>query len=181
MGFRGEVNPRAERMGDIETACVVQHGRPAVWETVAQFAHELSAHKPCSSSPQRVKFIMDYFLMAREGWSISIHQFVELLKSRWPLLKVKPASSPDGFRSIDFQFEMANSTLDGSLTQEGSTIICNGALRDCAEFALWYHSMLPPEAKPLLLFDEGYNRSIELREGTTLEDILHAFKNKPLH
>jgi len=75
---------------------------------------------------------------------------------------------------------MAHSTMDGSLSSEGSTIICNGALRDCAEFALWYRSMLPPEAKPLLLFDEGYNRSIELREGTTLEDILHAFKNKPI-
>jgi hypothetical protein len=123
---------------------------------------------------------MDYFLMAREGWSISVHQFIELLKSRWPLLKVRPASSPDGFRSIDFQLDMANSTIDGSLGSEGSAITYNGALHDCAEFALWYGSMLPPEAKPLLLFDEGYNRSIELGEETRLEDILLVFKNRPI-
>ncbi len=123
---------------------------------------------------------MDYFLMAREGWSISAHQLIELLKSRWPLLKVGPASSPNGFRAIDFHFEMANSTIDGSLSSDGSTLICNGALRDCADLALWYHTMLPPEARPLLLFDEGYNRSIEIKEGTTHEDILRAFKNKPI-
>jgi hypothetical protein len=122
---------------------------------------------------------MDYFLMAREGWRISAHQFIDLLKSRWPLLEFKPASSPAGFRLIDFQLEMANSTIDGTLGGEGSTIIYNGALRDCAEFALWYGSMTPPEAKPLILFDEGYNHSIELGKETTLEDILFTFKNKP--
>jgi hypothetical protein len=122
---------------------------------------------------------MDYFLMTREGWSISVHQFIELLKSRWPLIKIKPASSPEGFRAIDFQLEMTNSTVDGSLGGEGSTILYNGALRDCAEFALWYGSMIPPEAQPLMLFDEGYNHSIELGEKTTLEDILLTFTSKP--
>lgn len=122
---------------------------------------------------------MDYFLTAREGWSISVQRFLELLKSRWPLLKIKPASSPNGFRALDFQFEMAHSTIDGSLASEGSTVIYNGAMLDCAEFALWYCSMLPPDAKPMLFFDEGYNLSIELGEKTTLEEILHAFKNKP--
>ncbi|MFY0573680.1 hypothetical protein ACN28S_04280 [Cystobacter fuscus] len=91
---------------------------------------------------------MDYFLLARAGWRTSVHQFIDSLKSRWPLLKIKPASSPEGFRSIDFQLEMANSTIDGSLSGEGSTIIYNGALRDCAEFALWYGSMIPPKPSP---------------------------------
>ncbi|WNG14995.1 hypothetical protein [Cystobacter fuscus] len=122
---------------------------------------------------------MDWYLMTRDGWSISVQQFVALLKSRWPLLKLKDASSPEGFRSIDFQLEMSNSTIDGSLGGEGSTIINNGALRDCAEFALWYGLMISPEAKPLTLFDESYNHRIELGEKTTLEDILLTFKNKP--
>ncbi|ATB36693.1 hypothetical protein CYFUS_002108 [Cystobacter fuscus] len=122
---------------------------------------------------------MDWYLMTRDGWSISVHQFIELLNSRWPLVKFKSAFSSEGFRSIDFQLEMSNSTIDGSLGGEGSTITYNGAMRDCAEFALWYGSMISPEAKPLMLFDEGYNHSIELGEKTTLEDILLAFKNKP--
>lgn len=123
---------------------------------------------------------MDYFLMARKGWVMSTHHFIDILRSRWPSLKVATASSPDGFRAIDFQFDMLNSTIDGSLGGEGSILIYNGALRDCAEFALWYVSVLPLDAKPLMLFDEGYNRSIELGGGTTLSDVLDTFSNKPI-
>jgi hypothetical protein len=124
---------------------------------------------------------MDYFLMAREGWTLSAQQFVEILKSRWPLVHVRPAEIPGGVRVIEFQFEMADSTMNGALHRGGATVILNGALRDCIEFVLWYRSRLPPEARPMLFFDEGYNRDIEIQDGTTLEDVLRAFTNKPAH
>ncbi|OJT22636.1 hypothetical protein BO221_23020 [Archangium sp. Cb G35] len=47
MGLWGEGNPSAECMGDVEAVCVVEHRRPAIWETRPQFSHELSAHQAC--------------------------------------------------------------------------------------------------------------------------------------
>jgi hypothetical protein len=73
---------------------------------------------------------------------------------------------------------MKESTVLGALNREGSAVIYYGDIRDCAEFALWYQAVVP-EARPLLLFDEGYNRSIELRPKTTVEDIIRALCDDP--
>jgi hypothetical protein len=117
---------------------------------------------------------MDYFLLAREGWGISEQQLAQLLRAHWPSVRIEKITKPTDSHSIEFQLPMKESTLQGALNREGSTIIYFGAMRDCAEFALWYQSVVPPEGHPLLLFDEGYNRSIELQARTTVEDILEA-------
>jgi hypothetical protein len=62
----------------------------------------------------------------------------------------------------------------------------DGALRSvdsvsggrCAEFALGYQAIFP-KGQPFLLFDEGYNRSIELRPETTSENIVSALHDTP--
>jgi hypothetical protein len=65
-----------------------------------------------------------------------------------------------------------------SVNLEGSTVVFYGTPRDCAEFALEYQALFP-RGQPFLLFDEGYNRSIELRPETTTEDILRALHDAP--
>ncbi|KFA90560.1 hypothetical protein [Archangium violaceum] len=71
---------------------------------------------------------------------------------------------------------MSESSIDGHLNLEGSTVVFHGAPGDCAEFALEYRAIFP-QGQPFLLFDEGYNRSIELRPETTGEDIVSALQD----
>jgi hypothetical protein len=121
---------------------------------------------------------MDYFLMSRNRRSIEVQRFTDLLASRWPSSKVKRISDPQDHHSVEFQLPMSESTVLGALNREGSTVIFYGALRDCAEFALWYQSAVP-ELCPLIMFDEGYDRSIDLRTDTTAEDIIQALCDEP--
>jgi len=117
--------------------------------------------------------LMDYFLMGREGWSLSEQEFIQFLTSRWHFATIKPVDIPGGSRSVDFRIPMSESSIDGHFNLEGSAVVFYGDIRDCAEFALWYQSSMP-EGRPFLLFDEGYNHSIELRPETTVEDIISA-------
>ncbi|PTL76240.1 hypothetical protein [Vitiosangium sp. GDMCC 1.1324] len=121
---------------------------------------------------------MDYFLMARDDWRIQTERFVELLASEWPAVKLKLIPDPQDNHAVEFRLPMKESMVLGALNREGSAIIYYGALRDCAEFALWYQSVVP-EAQPFLLFDEGYNCSIELKPETTAEEIIRALGGGP--
>lgn len=121
---------------------------------------------------------MDYFLMGREGWCLSAREFIEHLASRWPSATIKSVDIPGGSRSVDFRIRLSESWIDGHLNLEGSTVVFYGAIRDCAEFALWYQASMP-KGRPFLLFDEGYNHSIELQPETTVEDIISALHDAP--
>jgi len=111
--------------------------------------------------------------MGREGWGLSAQEFIQTLTSQWYSAAIEPVDVPGGTRSIDFRIQMSESSIDGHFNLEGSTVVFYGAIRDCAEFALWYQTPMP-EGRPFLLFDEGYNHSIELRPETTVEDIIRA-------
>ena len=121
---------------------------------------------------------MDYILMGREGWCLSEQEFIQVLSSRWPSTIIKPIDVPGGMRSVDFRIRMSESSIDGHFNLEGSTAVFYGTPRDCAEFALGYQALFS-NGQPFLLFDEGYNRSIELRPETTIEDIINALHDTP--
>lgn len=121
---------------------------------------------------------MDYFLMSQDRRSIEVERFIDLLRARWPASRIKTLPDPEDHHSVEFELPMEESTLLGSLNREGSTVIFYGAIRDCAGFALWYQSVVP-ELCPLLMFDEGYDRSIDLQPDTTAGDIIHALSDEP--
>lgn len=121
---------------------------------------------------------MDYFLMSRSRQSIEVERFIDLLRGRWPMGRIKTMQDQEDHHSVEFELPMVESTLLGSLNREGSTVVFYGAIRDCAGFALWYQSIVP-DACPLLMFDEGYSRSISLNPDTTAEDIIHALSDEP--
>ena len=120
---------------------------------------------------------MDYFLMSRNRRSIGVGRFVELLRAQWPTGRMKSIADPEDHHSVEFELPMKESTLLGSLNREGSTVVFYGSIRDCAGFALWYQTVVP-EVCPLLMFDEGYSRSIGLNPDTTAEEIIHAFSDE---
>jgi hypothetical protein len=122
---------------------------------------------------------VDYFLMGREGWSLTEQEFIRLLNSRWPSATIKRVAIPGGDLAVDFRVPMSESVIDGHFNIKGSAVVFYGDIRDCAEFSLWYKAALPT-GQPFLLFDEGYNRDIQLQPETTVEDIISALRDEPL-
>ena len=115
--------------------------------------------------------------MSRHRRSIKVERFIDLLGSQWPGGKIKNLVDLEDHHSVEFELPMEESTLLGSLNREGSTLVFYGAIRDCAMFALWYQSAAP-DVCPLLMFDEGYERSIDIHPGTTPRDIIHALSDE---
>jgi hypothetical protein len=115
--------------------------------------------------------------MGRESWSLTEQEFIRFLLSRWPSATIKPVDIPGGARAVDFRVQMTESIIDGHFSTNGSTVVFYGAIRDCAEFALWYKAAMPT-GEPFLLFDEGYTRRMELQPSTTVQDIIGALDNE---
>ena len=68
---------------------------------------------------------------------------------------------------------MPGGALDGKFDQEDSAVCIDGAFEDCAAFALWFRSLVPPE-QPLVFYDEGLNFQVALSPHTTVADIVSA-------
>lgn len=118
---------------------------------------------------------VDYFIMGREDWRLSEQEFIQALLSRWLSASIRPVDIPGGSRSVDFSLQMSESLIDGYFNPTNSAVIFFGTARDCAEFALAYQALFPM-GQPYLFFDEGYNRSIELRPDTTTEHIIRVIR-----
>lgn len=119
---------------------------------------------------------MNYCLMTQSGHNIEPEYFMKLLAARWPAAVIKFVSDPQDGHAVEFRLSMGSSTMEGALNREGSGLIYAGAIRDCAEFALWCQATFP-EGQPYLMFDEGYNRHISLRLDTTREEIVSALSD----
>lgn len=107
------------------------------------------------------------------GWSMSVSDFVRRLSERWPDARTQQHDD-----ELRFELQLV-AALSGSLerlgkTQSPSLVIDYGDLRDCAELAHWYRSIVPAQQE-LLFCDEGMNGRIFLKPDTTPDDILHAF------
>ncbi|HSP79054.1 MAG TPA: hypothetical protein VLQ93_11020 [Myxococcaceae bacterium] len=113
----------------------------------------------------------NYTLLDRSGWSIPPRDFARLLRSRWPDAQVEELSDTEGPRSVEFRVPMAHhSQVEGSLKRQVPAPVFTGALRDCAEFAVWCSS-LAPSRDWLLSCDQGH---LHLEPHTTVEDIVRA-------
>lgn len=104
--------------------------------------------------------------------------FAGKLVARWPDAIIEEME-----KELEFQLKMLHGILYGSLgrlerTQSPSLVIGNGDFEDCADFVLWYRSIVP-RTQALLFCDEGYDSKIMLEPGTTQADIFRAFKYTP--
>jgi hypothetical protein len=121
---------------------------------------------------------MNYFFITEREGLFPASRFAHLLHSRWPQATVEEVQNPADIHALEFSIPMVHSRVDGSLNREGDSVVFIGDLRDCAGFALWCHSQIPP-GEPATLCDESMSGSIEVNAATTLSDIFHAFGYQP--
>jgi hypothetical protein len=117
---------------------------------------------------------MNYFVITESEGAVSPGAFTRLLKSRWPLATVEEVHNPANSHALEFSVPMMHSLVEGSLNREGCSIVFIGDLRDCADFALWCRTLLPPN-EPATFCDESMSGSLELGSTTTIADIFRTF------
>jgi hypothetical protein len=121
---------------------------------------------------------MNYFIITKSEGAVSPGDFTRLLKSQWPMATVEEVRNPASSHALEFSVPMEHSQVDGSINREGCSIVFIGDIRDCANFALWCRTLLPPNERATFC-DETMSGSLELGTSTTLADIFRAFGYQP--
>jgi hypothetical protein len=124
-----------------------------------------------------VGFVSYFFITKREG-VLPAQLFREWLRSRWLHAEVEEVLNSADIHALEFRVPMKHSRVDGALNREGDSVVFIGDFRDCAEFALWCHGLLPA-GEPVTFCDEGMSGSLELEPSTTLADIFNVFRYEP--
>jgi hypothetical protein len=120
---------------------------------------------------------MKIFMFAPDATSLSFFEpafFERALRGRWPNAKLDQPTSPDDTHARDWEIVMRHGLVVGWFGRDGVTMICDGDIRDCGEIALWYRSIVP-QTQLLVVYDESYAVSVELRSGVALDDLVGPF------
>jgi hypothetical protein len=121
---------------------------------------------------------MDYYLMAKGGWALTAEAMSRFLAERWPGVRLTQVENPRSSHGLEFELPMTDSLLRGSLHRKGNAIIFFGDMPECAEFVLWFRSVVPASV-PLFLCDENVSDGVDLTDTSTKEDVLRALKYVP--
>jgi hypothetical protein len=119
-----------------------------------------------------------FFIPQRQGLLPPASSFRQLLHSRWPQAQVEEVLNPADIHALEFRIAMAHSQVYGSLNRAGDSVVFVGDIRDCAEFALWCRSIIPPD-EPATFCDESMSGSLDLDASNTVADVLKAFSALP--
>lgn len=122
---------------------------------------------------------MSFFAISTGSWSIPAQDFMLRMRSRWPGVVIREVTSPDTSNLLTFELTMPHSeAVDGALQSAGKSIYLDSDLRDAAQLALWFRSLVPP-SEPMVFCDESMSGYLDLNSDTTETDIFRAFDYEP--
>ncbi len=118
---------------------------------------------------------MEYLITppSTTNWKINQTDFIESLKQHWSKIEINLINNAEDFYSLEWiiKFPNKNQRLDGALHQDKQGISLDGDLKTCANFAIWFRSLVP-ENQALLFYDQGYNFDIQLQKNTQILDFM---------
>jgi hypothetical protein len=118
-----------------------------------------------------VKFIISS--LDENEYRVDSKSFIEQLRAQWPKAEVREIK--DAVDPYLFEWILPiGHRIDGALHRSLTTISLEGSLEDCAIFAVWYRTFVPP-TYGLLFFDQGYHGHVNLHNETTEQQIIDAF------
>ena len=62
----------------------------------------------------------------------------------------------EGNRLLTWEFTGTHGSMDGYLNRKRQVVVLDGDVRDCAEFAQWYRSIVDSQYE-LIFYDDSYN------------------------
>jgi hypothetical protein len=114
---------------------------------------------------------MNYHLIARGGWGMPPRSLVQRMRERWPSARLVENEESENRWFFEFHLPMSRSEVSGKIERKVNALVFTGDLRDCAELALWWRSVVPTE-QLLLTCDQG---DLYLKANTSADDIVRAF------
>jgi hypothetical protein len=122
---------------------------------------------------------MNYFVSPPDKTDLKIEsaQFINRLKADWQNIDIRATDNQD--YSLEWIIPIKNRRLEGSLERTEPCVVLDGDVRDCANFALWFRSLVERKYR-LFFYDQAYSADIELREKTTIDNIMKLFMSNPI-
>jgi len=119
---------------------------------------------------------MTYLISPAEPTALKIERdpLVKQLQAQWQPIEIRPIDQLQRAYSLEWTIFINQRRLEGLLERNGQSIVLDGQLPDCAQFALWLRALIDPQYQ-LFFYDQGYSADIELREGITATEIIHRF------
>lgn len=122
---------------------------------------------------------MKYFVSPPEetDWNIKPDEMTQYLRNKWANVRIKKILNPEDNNSLEWEVPLELDVLYGSIDREGQSIHLEGDIQDCAQFAVWFRSIVP-ESQVLVFFDENYTSDISLGRDVTEQQIVGLFTSK---
>lgn len=119
---------------------------------------------------------MSYLITPPEepAWSVDQEKFSQDVQAHWPQAKVEQIIDPARSFTCTWEIPLEGYELEGALPRDGKSVVVDGRIQDCAEFAIWFRTQVPVDA-PLIFCDDAYNNDIELTARTRAADIVNSF------
>lgn len=110
-------------------------------------------------------------------WRVDPAYFADSARRTWPRANIQFTMDPASGSLLTWEPEPGRDIM-GFFLKDQQTIHLEGVLDACVDVALWYRKLVPPEH--LLLFcDEDQNDRVELRLGTTRQQLIQYFLSSP--
>lgn len=117
---------------------------------------------------------MSYFISAPDdAGAFDVALFYQAL-SQWEDIEIKEIDEPGDVHVLEWVVPLRHGQLFGALDQSGEVVHLDGFLSDCALFALWLRTLVPPNVE-LLFYDENYSADVALVALTSESDLVRAF------
>lgn len=117
---------------------------------------------------------MSYFISAPDdAGAFDIDLFLEVL-SQWEDIRITEIDMPGDVHALEWVVPLRHGDVFGALDRDGEVVHLDGFLPDCALFALWLRTIVPPYVE-LLFYDENYSADVALVALTSESDLVRAF------
>jgi hypothetical protein len=117
---------------------------------------------------------MSYFIIIKTAGALPTQDFSNQLLARWPRARIEKVQNPKLSDLLEFELPMPQHVLYGALDRDGKGVTFqSGSFRDCAEFAQWCRSLIPP-SEEVVFCDESMGIDFILEPSMTPEEIVQA-------
>src|SRR5215472_14509343 len=119
---------------------------------------------------------MSYFISPPDdtNWKMRPDDFKNHLLAMWPNVLIRDLPTSEAF-SFMWNICMRAGEVEGQFFQDGEGVVLDGDLGDCAAFAVWFRSLVPPKQK-LWFYDEPFIAHVDLTSETSAASIVATMR-----
>lgn len=108
------------------------------------------------------------------AWRVDPDELGQLLQKLSSRISIRHQNMHSTAHALEWDWSTPDGPIEGSLNAARDCVVLDGDVERCAEFAVWFRSVVPPD-QDLLFYDEGYSADVPLLMNTTAEALAAPF------